>query len=49
MNPMYANSASNVQVIISGLVSLSLMIWFVVFTVLVVKRLGRIIELLSKK
>jgi len=35
--------------IVSSLMSLGLMVWFVIFTVLVVKKLDRIIEELSKK
>ena len=35
--------------IISGLISLVLTIWFVCFTVLVIQRLGKIVELLEKK
>ena len=34
---------------LGGVLSLSLLIWFVVFTVLVLNRLDKIIELLSKK
>jgi len=34
---------------LAGLISLALTVWFVVFTVLVLKKLDNIIELLSKK
>jgi len=34
---------------ISGLITLALTVWFVVFTILVVTKLERIIELLSKR
>jgi hypothetical protein len=34
---------------ISGLISLALMIWFVCFTVLVIQKLDKLIELLGKK
>jgi hypothetical protein len=34
---------------IGGLISLVLTIWFVVFTVLVVQKLDKLIDLLSKK
>lgn len=33
----------------AGLLSLALTVWFVVFTVLVVKKLDRLIDLLGKK
>lgn len=39
---------SNTVTLISGLISLALTVWFVVFTVLVVNKLSRIIELLEK-
>ena len=35
--------------IISGLISLALTIWFIYFTVLVIQKLGKIVELLEKK
>ena len=35
--------------LISGLISLALTIWFVYFSVLVIQKLDKIIELLSKK
>ncbi len=34
---------------ISGLISLALTIWFVCFSVLVIKKLDKLIELLGKK
>jgi len=34
---------------IGGLISLVLTVWFVVFSILVVLKLGKIIELLGKK
>ncbi len=34
---------------VSGLISLALIVWFVVFSVFVIQRLDKIIELLSKK
>lgn len=34
---------------LSGLVSLALTVWFVVFSVLMVQKLDKIIELLGKK
>jgi len=34
---------------IGGLISLALTIWFVVFTVLVIQKLSKIVELLGKK
>lgn len=34
---------------LGGVLSLTVLIWFVVFTVLVLNRLDKIIELLSKK
>jgi hypothetical protein len=34
---------------IAGLISLVLTVWFVVFSVLVVRKLDKLIELLSKK
>jgi hypothetical protein len=40
-----ANGAS----FISALISLALTVWFVVFTVLVIQKLDKIAELLSKK
>lgn len=40
-----ANAAS----FIAGLISLALTVWFVVFSVLVVRKLDRLIELMEKK
>jgi hypothetical protein len=34
---------------ISGLITLVLTVWFVVFTVLVIQKLDKVIELLGKK
>jgi hypothetical protein len=34
---------------IAGLIPLALTVWFVIFTVLVVKKLDKVIELLEKK
>jgi hypothetical protein len=34
---------------IGGLISLILTVWFVVFTVLVIQKLDKVIELLNKK
>jgi hypothetical protein len=34
---------------IGGLISLALTVWFVIFTILVINKLDRIAELLSKK
>jgi len=34
---------------LGGLISLALTVWFVVFTVLMIQKLDKIIELLSKK
>jgi hypothetical protein len=41
-------SAPMINVVMS-LISLGLTVWFVVFTVVVIKRLGIIIDLLGKK
>jgi len=35
--------------LLSGLISLALTIWFVYFSVLVIQKLDKLIELLSKK
>jgi hypothetical protein len=35
--------------ILAGLISLALTVWFVFFSVLVLQKLDRVIELLSKK
>ncbi len=34
---------------IAGIISLALTVWFVVFTVLVIQKLDKIVELLGKK
>jgi hypothetical protein len=34
---------------ISGLISLALTIWFVIFSILVIQKLDKVIELLAKK
>lgn len=34
---------------IGGLISLALLVWFVIFTVLVLNKLDKLIELMSKK
>jgi hypothetical protein len=41
--------ATTVSGFIAGLIPLVLTVWFVVFTVLVVKKLDKVIELLEKK
>ncbi|MFH0826470.1 MAG: hypothetical protein V1923_01080 [Candidatus Omnitrophota bacterium] len=48
MNPYSSPMGYGVSSI-GALVSLALTVWFVVFTVLVIKKLDRIAELLSKK
>jgi hypothetical protein len=40
---------SNIATVVSGLISLALTVWFVIFTVLVVTKLSKLIELLEKK
>ncbi len=35
--------------LIGGIISLALTVWFVIFSVLVVLKLGKVIELLEKK
>ena len=35
--------------LVGGLISLALTVWFVLFSVLVVKKLDKLIELLAKK
>jgi hypothetical protein len=42
------NAATSIN-LISGLISLALTVWFVVFTVLVIKKLDKIVESLEKK
>lgn len=39
----------NVMNIIAGFISLLLTVWFVIFTVLVIKKLDKIVEALNKK
>lgn len=39
----------NVMNIIAGFISLLLTVWFVIFTVLVIKKLDKIVEILNKK
>ena len=34
---------------ISGLISLALTVWFVIFSILVIQKLDKVIELLAKK
>ena len=48
MNP-YSSSMGYGVSAIGALISLVLTVWFVVFTVLVIKKLDSIVELLSKK
>ena len=43
------NSVAGSAALISGIISLALTVWFVVFTVLVIKKLDKIAELLEKK
>jgi hypothetical protein len=43
------NNVATTTALISGIVSLALTVWFVVFTVLVIKKLDKIAELLEKK
>ncbi|HTZ11995.1 MAG TPA: hypothetical protein VMD04_06465 [Candidatus Margulisiibacteriota bacterium] len=43
------NNVTTATALISGVISLALTVWFVLFTVLVVKKLDKIVELLEKK
>jgi len=47
--PSYSGQLGYGVSAIAALMSLALTVWFVIFTVLVVKKLDRIAELLSKK
>jgi hypothetical protein len=41
-------SMGDILTIISGIISLALTVWFVCFSILVVKKLNKLIELLGK-
>jgi len=46
---MYAGDTPVVVTFVSALISFTLIVWFVVFSILVIKKLTKIIELLSKR